>query len=298
MSVFDWRKQLTPINARPCVPPHNCCEQNGGTTMYKHILIPIDLGDIGAAEQAINHAKHIARRDGSRISVVSIAPAWPPLELRQVPHDYQPDLDAYIATVRDGFDIDSEVKVGGSISGRIIESIVTRKIDLVVMASHNPKLTDYLIGSNAAHVALHAPCSVLVVRAGGQTSMHKKILVPVDLDYPESSAKAMEVATEMSRAEGASLTVISVQPMIIDETGTPPPDYQPKMSAYLTKHGGVPGLLKLGGSIPAEVRYAAAEIGADLIVMGSHDPHFTDYLIGSNAAHVVLHTPCSVLVVR
>jgi nucleotide-binding universal stress UspA family protein len=32
--------------------------------------------------------------------------------------------------------------------------------------------------------------------------------------------------------------------------------------------------------------------------MGSHDPHFTDYLIGSNAAHVALHTPCSVLVVR
>jgi nucleotide-binding universal stress UspA family protein len=32
--------------------------------------------------------------------------------------------------------------------------------------------------------------------------------------------------------------------------------------------------------------------------MGSHDPHFTDYLIGSNAAHVALHTACSVLVVR
>ncbi len=35
-----------------------------------------------------------------------------------------------------------------------------------------------------------------------------------------------------------------------------------------------------------------------MIVMGSHDSHFTDYLIGSNAAHVALHTPCSVLVVR
>lgn len=133
--------------------------------------------------------------------------------------------------------------------------------------------------------------------------MYKKILIPVDLDYPEAAAKAMEVAKEIARAEGASLTVISVQPVIIDETGSPPPDYQPKLDAYLVKHrsadcGGIDGLLKLGGSISAEIRYAADEIGADLIVMGSHDPHFTDYLIGSNAAHVALHTPCSVLVVR
>jgi len=131
--------------------------------MYKHILVPIDLGDIGAAEQAINVAKHIARRDGSRISVISIVPAWPE-DLATVPRDYQPDLDSYIDTIREGFDIDGEVKAGGSISGRIIETIEDRKIDLVVMASHNPRITDYLIGSNAAHVVLHAPCSVLVVR--------------------------------------------------------------------------------------------------------------------------------------
>ena len=129
--------------------------------------------------------------------------------------------------------------------------------------------------------------------------MYKKILLPVDLDYPEVAAKAMEVAREMASAEGASLTVISVQPIVIDESGTPPPDYQPKMEAYLAKSGGqVKGLLKLGGSISAEIRYAAEELETDLIVMGSHDPHFTDYLIGSNAAHVALHTPCSVLVVR
>jgi len=129
--------------------------------------------------------------------------------------------------------------------------------------------------------------------------MYKKLLVPVDLDYPETSAKAMEVARDMARAEGATVTVISVQPIVIDETGSPPPNYQPKMDRFLAKHGGgIQGILKLGGSISAEIRYAAEEIGADLIVMGSHDPHFTDYLIGSNAAHVALHTPCSVLVVR
>lgn len=129
--------------------------------------------------------------------------------------------------------------------------------------------------------------------------MYKKILIPVDLDYPDVAAKAMGVAKALASAEGASLIVISVQPIVIDESGTPPPNYQPKLDAYLAKYGGdMRGVLKLGGSISAEIRYTAEELGCDLIVMGSHDPHFTDYLIGSNAAHVALHTPCSVLVVR
>ena len=129
--------------------------------------------------------------------------------------------------------------------------------------------------------------------------MFKKILIPVDLDYPDVAAKAMETAKGLAASEGAALTVISIQPLAIDESGNPPPDYQPKMDAFLARQGGdLKGILKLGGSISAEIRYAAEELGTDLIVMGSHDPHFTDYLIGSNAAHVALHTPCSVLVVR
>jgi nucleotide-binding universal stress UspA family protein len=130
-------------------------------------------------------------------------------------------------------------------------------------------------------------------------TMFKKILVPVDLDYPEVADKAMEIAKGLAASEGAALTVISIQPLVIDESGHPPPDYQPKMDAYMVKQGGnMTGILKVGGSISAEIRYAADELGTDLIVMGSHDPHFTDYLIGSNAAHVALHTPCSALVVR
>ncbi len=36
--------------------------------------------------------------------------------------------------------------------------------DLIVMASHRPEMKDYLLGSNAGHIVLHAPCSVFVVR--------------------------------------------------------------------------------------------------------------------------------------
>jgi nucleotide-binding universal stress UspA family protein len=47
-----------------------------------------------------------------------------------------------------------------------------------------------------------------------------------------------------------------------------------------------------------EIVAAAQEIGADLIIIASHKPEAADYLLGSTAAAVVRHAPCSVLVHR
>ena len=129
--------------------------------------------------------------------------------------------------------------------------------------------------------------------------MFRSVLIPVDLDQTKGAEKAIAVARHV--APRAPVTVVSVQPVVVDEAGTPPPDYRPRLDAFLAKHGAageLRGILRLGGSISAEIRAAAEEVEADLIVMASHAPHFTDYLIGSNAAHVALHAPCSVLVVR
>ena len=42
----------------------------------------------------------------------------------------------------------------------------------------------------------------------------------------------------------------------------------------------------------------AGEIDADLIVMDSRRPELQDYLLGPNAARVVRHADCSVLIVH
>ena len=53
----------------------------------------------------------------------------------------------------------------------------------------------------------------------------------------------------------------------------------------------------LGGVYP-EVLAEAKECGADLVVVGSHRPSMSTYLLGSNAKTIVRHAICSVLVVR
>lgn len=52
------------------------------------------------------------------------------------------------------------------------------------------------------------------------------------------------------------------------------------------------------GTVYEEILRIAGEIGSDLIVIGSHRPELKDYLLGPNAARVVRHADCSVLVVR
>ena len=52
------------------------------------------------------------------------------------------------------------------------------------------------------------------------------------------------------------------------------------------------------GAIYNEILEEAETTGADLIVVGSHRPTMATYLLGSNAATIVRHATCSVLVVR
>lgn len=52
------------------------------------------------------------------------------------------------------------------------------------------------------------------------------------------------------------------------------------------------------GTIYEEILKASRAESCDLIVMASHRPELKDYLLGPNAARVVRHAQCSVLVVR
>ncbi len=54
----------------------------------------------------------------------------------------------------------------------------------------------------------------------------------------------------------------------------------------------------LYGRVHTQVIEAADRLGADLIVMGSHKPELTDYILGPTAQRVVSHAKQSVFVVR
>lgn len=141
--------------------------------------------------------------------------------------------------------------------------------------------------------------------------MYKQILLPVDLGQESSWDKALPNAVDLCKNSGASLHVLTVVPdfgmSIVSQYF--PENYQSEVAEkvlgqlrdFVSEH--VPDSVNVQhivgeGSAYEVILKIAGEVGADLIVMSSHRPELKDYLLGPNAARVVRHANCSVLVVR
>ncbi len=141
--------------------------------------------------------------------------------------------------------------------------------------------------------------------------MFKEILLAVDLGDPDSSKKALSVAVELSQGAGARLQVLTVVPgfsmSIISQYF--PENFEEKSLAGAAQQlndyigANIPSdiatqAIVANGTIYKEILRVAAESDCDLIAVASQRPELKDYLLGPNAARVVRHATCSVLVVR
>ncbi|MEQ8394833.1 universal stress protein [Thalassobaculum sp.] len=141
--------------------------------------------------------------------------------------------------------------------------------------------------------------------------MFADILLPVDLNEPDTQAKAVATAVEQAKAFGSRLHVMTVVPEFNSTivAGFFPQNFEAEavetarkeLHAFCEK--AIPAGVQVQhivthGSIYQEIVKAAEETGCGLIVMASHRPELSDYLLGPNAARVVRHATCSVMVVR
>jgi nucleotide-binding universal stress UspA family protein len=141
--------------------------------------------------------------------------------------------------------------------------------------------------------------------------MYKHILLTVDLDDKDSWSKALPLAISNAETHGATLSVMTVVPdfgmSLVGQYF--PKDHIEKVMKEANKrlHELVSERVPAGmqvqhivrqGTVYEMVLLTAKEIEADLIIIASHRPALKDYLLGPNAARVVRHANCSVLVVR
>ena len=112
----------------------------------------------------------MAEESGGLVHIISVIPRnllngyYSAVYLEDLITETRKKLDAIVRKYI-SFDTRAEVSVEvGSIGATILKVAHELEADLIVMASHGPLIKDYLLGSNAAHVTLHAPCSVFVVR--------------------------------------------------------------------------------------------------------------------------------------
>jgi nucleotide-binding universal stress UspA family protein len=140
--------------------------------------------------------------------------------------------------------------------------------------------------------------------------MFRTILVPVDIDDPDTSRPALDRALALAEASGGTIRLIYVRSLVpLTFMEFVPPHFDTEQQAEAEKRLAalaesiqlpkerVSSVVTLGG-VYHDVLQEADKIRADLIVVGSHRPTTATYLIGSNAATIVRHARCSVLVVR
>ncbi|MDX5360432.1 MAG: universal stress protein [Alphaproteobacteria bacterium] len=141
--------------------------------------------------------------------------------------------------------------------------------------------------------------------------MYRDILLPVDLAHTGHDKPAIDQALKLAETFGAKLHVMSVLPDYgMSIVGSYfPPDFEKKglkkadeeLHAFVkrTVPEGMPVQhIVAHGTVYKEIVKAAKETGCDLIVMTPGRSAFEDFLIGPNAARVMRHAPCSVLLVR
>ena len=141
--------------------------------MYKNILLPLDLNNLAAQEKAYKTAIKFAQQMGAKLHVHSVVPSmgvgmvssyFPEGFHEKAVEKTKELLLAFVKEhVPDGIEV-SESVGEGSIYRSILQAAEAKGSDMIVMASHHPELSDYLIGPNAAYVVRHSDCSVFVVR--------------------------------------------------------------------------------------------------------------------------------------
>ncbi len=141
--------------------------------------------------------------------------------------------------------------------------------------------------------------------------MYQHILLAVDLEAEDSWSKAVPEAVSYANAFGSTLHVMTVVPdfgMSIvgsffpkEHEGKMLEEAASRLHKFVEQHipEGIPVQVIVGhGTAYEEILDMQEKINCDLIVMSAHRPKMQDYLLGPNAARVVRHANCSVLVVR
>lgn len=140
--------------------------------MYKTILVPVDLAEPKACEEALARAAALADAGDGAVRLIYVRPLTPVTYMEYVPPSFEADqnreteekLSQIAASVPLPTERVSAVVRLGSVYHEVLDEAETCGADLVVIGSHRPTMATYLLGSNATTIVRHARCSVLVVR--------------------------------------------------------------------------------------------------------------------------------------
>lgn len=135
--------------------------------MYQKILVPMAL-DHDVSPQTLEVAEALCGEGGEIVALhVYEAPQGSASAFldEDVVRESYARAERRMAEKLAGLEHVKSEMVRGHTYRSIIDYAQSHAIDCIVIGSHKPGLSDYLLGSTAARVVRHAPCAVHVYRS-------------------------------------------------------------------------------------------------------------------------------------
>ena len=140
--------------------------------MFKKILVPVDVSQSDSGVASLNAAADLSGKSGADLVLLNVVSPVPNLVAAQLPSNYIEDAQESASKVMEEMATNAGLKPGsyeiqtahGGAYNEILAAADSSGADLIVVASHQPGLSDYLLGSTAAKIVRHANISVLVIR--------------------------------------------------------------------------------------------------------------------------------------
>ena len=141
--------------------------------MFSSIVVPVDLSEIDIAQPALDRAVALAAMTNASLHLVYVRSILPVTFMEYVPPSFdeeqQEDCEKRMKELVAKLPLADKSKVTtavrmGSVYNEVLAEAENAKADLIVVGSHRPAMSTYLLGSNATTIVRHAPCSVMVVR--------------------------------------------------------------------------------------------------------------------------------------
>jgi nucleotide-binding universal stress UspA family protein len=135
--------------------------------MYSKILVPVDLSAVEKSQKMLKKAEALLN-DGGQIVLLNVVEDLPGYLAIDMPADLIKnaidDARQRLAALQQTSVHVSSSEIRTGAPAREILAAEDLGVDLIIIASHTPDMTNYFIGATADRVVRHAKCSVLVDR--------------------------------------------------------------------------------------------------------------------------------------
>ena len=277
---------------------------------YNRILVPTDMSDFGTL--ALRYAAMFRERLGAALTVLYADEIYLPVDLLEAPMGYylenapeskqklQERLREYTAQ-----------QIGGAFDAVVLPESPARAVttaakncraDLIVMGTHGRRgLRRALLGSVTESVLHETDTPVLTVTPAlmepRETPQIRTVLCPVN--FTHVARESLGHASAVAQAFGAELVVIYVVEGI-DASQIPQVEtaFRHWLDPQVRDRSRFRQLVVSEGDPAERVLATAAEIGADMIVVGAQHKFFSDAtILGTTTQRITRFARCPVLTV-